>query len=148
MSKVGTAIGEVLRSAGLGIMLGMAFGATYGFLYILIAALMQGPNSDFAFSLVGGFYGGILGAGGGAVTGLAAGLVTLICGRRFLALAWWLGGAAGGYVAARILPIGAENVWWFGLPALIGSAVGAGFGWWLQRRDRRPKRSATELSSS
>jgi hypothetical protein len=148
MRKVGAAIGDLLRSTGLGIMLGTAFGASYGFLYILLGALMQGPRTDVAFALFGGFYGGMLGAGGGAVTGFSAGLVTLISGRRFLALAWWLGGAAGGYVAARILPIGAESVWWFGLPALIGSAVGAGFGWWLQRRDRRPKKGATELSSS
>lgn len=147
MAKAGAVVGDLLKSTGLGIMLGAAFGATYGLLYLVVAAALQGSLNEAGIAFIGGLYGGILGGIGGALTGFSAGVVAAICGRRFLALAWWLGGAAGGYLAARLMSMGGDNIWWYGLPTLIGSAVGAGLGWWLQRRDRTPKKNAAELSS-
>jgi hypothetical protein len=130
VAKVGDVIWELLRSLGRGIMLGAACGATYGCLHMVIRGVSQ---NDFSYAFVGAAFGAGLGAVGGSVTGLAAGLVSLLFGRRLLALAWWLGGAAGGYLAARIMSIGWDNdLWWLGLPTLIGAAVGAGFGWWEQ----------------
>jgi hypothetical protein len=126
-----------------GMSLGAATGAVYNVAWVFVMSLTGwGKNLIWGgitpdLSLPAALIGATLGSVGGLCAGGLATVLAKHTGAGLVFVAWGVGGAAGGFIAANIVRVQPSLGWLAtcGPPVLVGAIAGCVFGFWVQRRD-------------